>query len=205
VATGQPRGRRRPARETRDEARARRAVIDDPEAVLAAAARLLESRPRAVAEVRRHLAFAGYRADLVEGAIARLVQFGYLDDTAFAAAWIASRDRAHPRGERALRAELMRKGVPREVVDAAIGEREAAGRGAGATGDPDAGEDADDRAATQLLERRRSSLERVVDPRIRRERAYGLLARAGFDPDAASRAIARFTPGATDEGPPEDV
>jgi len=193
------RGRRRAdprARETRDEARARRAAIDDPETVLAAAARLLESRPRAVAEVRRHLAFGGYRADLVEDVIARLMRIGYLDDEAFALAWIASRDRAHPRGERALRMELARKGVDREIVDAALAEREAAHGGAGTAGDPDAGEDADDRAAVQLLERRRSSLERVADPRIRRQRAYALLARSGFDPDRASRVSDRFVRGA---------
>ncbi len=196
MAAGQPASALRPARESRDEARARRAAVDDPETVLAAAARLLESRPRAVAEVRRHLAFAGYRADLVDDAIARLMRLGYLDDMAFAAAWIASRDRAHPRGERALRAELMRKGVPREILDAAIDEREAAGGGTGATGDLDADEDADDRAAILLLERRRSSLERVVDPRTRRQRAYALLARSGFDPDTASRVSERFVRGA---------
>jgi SOS response regulatory protein OraA/RecX len=90
----------------------------------------------------------------------------------------------------------MRKGVPREILDAAIDEREAAGGGTGATGDLDADEDADDRAAILLLERRRSSLERVVDPRTRRQRAYALLARSGFDPDTASRVSERFVRGA---------
>jgi regulatory protein len=196
-ADGRPARGRRPAPETREAARARRGGIADPEAVLAAAARLLESRPRSVSEVRRHMLFAGYRAELVEDAIAHLVRLGYLDDTAFAAAWIASRDRAHPRGERALRSELMRKGVPRDAVDDALVERQASdGRPDGETADdPAADEDADDRAASQLLSRRRSSLERVADPRLRRQRAYALLARSGFDPDTASRASDRFVRG----------
>jgi len=197
AADGSPARGRRPPRETRDAARVRRGAVADPEAVLAAAARLLESRPRSIAEVRRHLVFAGYRPDLVEDAVAGLVRLGYLDDTSFAAAWIASRDRAHPRGERALRSELLRKGVSRDVVDEAIGERDAGGdRGDGAPGDdPDVAVDADDRAAAALLARRRSSLDRVADPRVRRQRAYALLARSGFDPDTASRASDRFTRG----------
>ena len=197
AADGRPTRGRRPAPETREAARARRGEVADPEVVLAAAARLLESRPRSVAEVRRHLEHAGYAADLIGEVLARLARLGYLDDDAFARAWIASRDRAHPRGERALRAELMRKGVPRDIVDGAIGERDAAdvgderdapGGGAGAV-------DADDRAATQLLARRRSSLDRVADPRLRRQRAYALLARSGFDPDTASRISERFVRG----------
>ena len=51
------------------ERRERKAAIDDPAVVLEAAARFLEPRARSVAEVRRRLTGAGYRADLVEGAI----------------------------------------------------------------------------------------------------------------------------------------
>jgi len=176
------------ARETREEARGRRSDVADPEVVLAAAARLLESRPRSVAEVRRHLELAGYRPGLVEGAVERLVELGYLDDAEFATAWITSRDRAHPRGERALRSELLRKGVPRDVIDASIADR-----GLAATDDVG---DADDRAAAALLARRRAALERIADPRQRRQRAYAVLARGGFDPETASRAADRFARGA---------
>ena len=63
----------------------------------------LEPRARSVAEVRRRLTGAGYRADLVDGVIERLLEFGMLDDEAFARAWVESRDRARPRGERAIR------------------------------------------------------------------------------------------------------
>ena len=68
------------------ERRARRAAIDDPEVVLEAALRFLEARARSVAESRRRLTEAGYRPELVEGAIARLLALGLLDDEAFARA-----------------------------------------------------------------------------------------------------------------------
>jgi len=92
----------RPARrrESFAERRERRAAVDDPDVVMAAAARFLEARSRSVVEVRRRLTGAGYQPALVDGAIERLLELGMLDDRAFAEAWIASRDRARPRGER---------------------------------------------------------------------------------------------------------
>ena len=179
-------------RESFAERRARRAEVTDPDAVLAAAARYLESRSRAVAETRRHLVGAGYRAELVDGAIERLVGLGILDDAAFAQAWVESRDRAHPRGERALRSELLRLGIDRELAETVLRARAEQEP----SGDQNPGDGApDERAAAALLERRRASLERVADVRARRGRAYSLLARNGFDPETAGRAAERFVRG----------
>ena len=75
-------------RESLADRRSRRAAVDDPADVLAAAARFLEARPRSSNELRRRLRDAGYRADLVEGALERLTELGYLDDAAFARAWV---------------------------------------------------------------------------------------------------------------------
>lgn len=178
---------RRP-RESLDERRARRAEVDDPAVVLEAAARFLEARSRSVAEVRRRLGRAGYRADLVEGAIARLTELGMLDDEAFGRAWVESRDRARPRGEIALRRELSLKGVERATVDALLEERRE-----GADRDAAGGGSADLAAAQRLLARSQRTLDRVADPRQRRQRAYALLARNGFDPEVcreASRTVA---------------
>ncbi len=168
----------------------RHAAVDDPQLVLDAALRFLEARQRSVAEVRERLLRAGYRADLVDGAIDRLTALGMLDDEAFAHAWVESRDRAHPRGERALRGELFRKGIVREIVSAVLADRATdAERHATDDGDEPS---ADERAAVALLERRSAALGRVADPRLRRQRAYALLARNGFDPDVAARAASAF-------------
>jgi regulatory protein len=173
------------------ERRAERAAVDDPAAVLDAGLRFLEVRSRSTQETRRRLLTAGYRPELVEGAVERLLELGLLDDEAFARAWVASRDRAHPRGERALRAELLRKGIERALVDAALAEREGGGPEGGSRGLLDESS-ADETAARRLLERRRAALERAGDARMRRQRAYALLARSGFDPEIAAREAARF-------------
>ena len=110
-------------RSSHTERRERRAAVEDPAVVLEAAARFLEARPRSVAEVRRRLTSAGYQAELVESAITRLGDLGILDDEAFAKAWVESRDRAHPRGERAIREELRLKGVERAIIESVLEAR----------------------------------------------------------------------------------
>lgn len=162
-------------RESYAERRERRAAVDDPAVVLDAAARFLETRSRSVAEVRRRLTTAGYRSDLIDGAITRLSELGMLDDEAFARLWVESRDRARPRGERALRDELRLKGIDRSIVDLVLDERRAT--------DVDAAMAPDRTAAERLLEKNARTLRRIADPRQRRQRAYALLARNGFDPE----------------------
>jgi len=182
---------RRAAHEAR---RARRAAVTDPAIVLEAAARFLAVRSRSVAETRRRLHQLGYGAQITEEVLDRLGRMGYLDDPAFARAWVESRDRSRPRGETALRQELLRKGVENAVIRTALAER-AAGRGDAVLGAAqsdaalDDGGDADARpgsvdrdAARRLLARKALSLGREPDPRKRRQKAYGLLARNGFDP-----------------------
>jgi regulatory protein len=173
---------RRP-RESIAAARERRAAVDDPEVVLGAALRFLETRARSVSELRRRLTQAGYRDELIEAAIGRLADIGILDDEVFGRLWMESRDRARPRGERALRQELAVKGLDRTLVDELMRER---GDSAGDDVDPDAA------AADRVLARQARALERVTDPRQRRNRAYGLLARSGFDPDTAADAVRRY-------------
>ena len=168
--------------------REQRALVDSLGEVLDAAARFLEARPRAEAEVRTKLLRLGYRADLVDAAVTRLVELRYLDDDAFARSWVDSRDRTSPRGEHALRAELVRKGVGRDVIDAVLGER----RDDAALRWQVPGEEipasADQGAAERLLARRLPSILREPDPRRRRQKAYALLARHGFSPDVCASA-----------------
>jgi len=153
--------------------------------VLDAALRFLEARQRSVAEVRRRLTTAGYREDLVTGAIERLGELGMLDDEAFATQWVESRDRARPRGERALRQELRQKGIDSETIAHTLEERRDFGVEGGDGDEPTLS--ADEVAAQRLLARHASALARISDPRARRQRTYALLARNGFDPEIASR------------------
>lgn len=200
---GRPRRREDPAA-----GRERRAAVDDPAVVLEAAARFLEARARSVVEVRRRLGRAGYRADLVEAAIGRLVQLGILDDEAFGRAWVESRDRARPRGEMALRRELMLKGVDRAVVDELLeARRETAAAAAAASGSDlgvdGAGDHPDVAAARRVVARHARALMRVADPRARRQRAYAMLARNGFDASICATVSAEAVRSAA--RPEEDV
>jgi regulatory protein len=174
------------------ERRAERAAVEDPEVVLASALRFLEARSRSIAEVRRRLTSAGYRPELIQAAIDRLIELGVLDDEQFARLWIESRDRARPRGERALRQELGLKGVDRSIVDELLEARR------GEAGDETT---VDANAAERVLVRHARTLERLADPRVRRQRAYALLARNGFDPETASQAVRRYLEPVRDSAP----
>jgi regulatory protein len=179
-------GKNRPARRRREgfaEKRERLGAVDDPAIVLEAALRFLEPRQRSVGEVRRRLTSAGYRPELIDRAIERLLALEILDDAAFAKTWVESRDRARPRGERALRRELQVKGVDRAVVDGTMEERRP---------QPGLDDDPDLAAAEKLIQRHAAALGRVADPRKRRQRAYALLARNGFDAEICGTVSARL-------------
>jgi regulatory protein len=188
------------------ERRAAKAEIEDVSIVLDAAARFLEARQRSVAETRRRLRTAGYRDDLIEAALARLVELRYLDDETFARSWVESRDRARPRGELALRRELAQKGVGRELAASILEERRSAAEESGPeAGSPGGSTSPDEVAARRLLERRARQIGASDDPRVRRQRAYALLARNGFDPDVCRRIAAAWVePADEDEAPPDD-
>ncbi|MEA2025327.1 MAG: regulatory protein RecX [Chloroflexota bacterium] len=170
---------RRDATEAR---RARRAAVTERGVVMEAAAAFLAVRSRSVDETRRRLGHLGYPPALCDEVVDRLVAMRYLDDAAFARAWVESRDRARPRGAVALRRELQLKGVPDDTIAEVLEER---GRAAAAQSGADEAlpRDADLEAARRLIERRASSLRREADPRRRRQKAYALLARNGFTPD----------------------
>jgi regulatory protein len=168
-----------------------------------AATVFLAVRPRSVAETRRRLRHLGYPPSLSDDVIDRLVELGYLDDVAFARAWVESRDRARPRGSLALRQELQRKGVPRDTIEEILMARAEAMIPASGSDDTAEALDAEMEAARRLLGRRAMALRRELDPRRRRHRAYALLARNGFAPDVSQRAATAFvdaTPESDDEG-----
>jgi regulatory protein len=177
---------------------AQRAEVTDPAAVMESAGAFLAVRPRSVSETRRRLRQLGYRAEVVEEALGRMLELEFLDDASFARAWVESRDRARPRGEMALRRELALKGIDRALVDEVLGERGAARAGLAERSVAETGEAAresvDEVAARRLMERRLPALLREADPRRRRQKAYALLARNGFDPETCRATIAAILP-----------
>jgi len=84
------------------------------------AVRYLGYRPRSTAEVRRALEEAEFAPEAIEAALVRLAGQVYLDDAAFAAYWVENRQRFRPKGEQALRQELRRAGVDKEIIDESL-------------------------------------------------------------------------------------
>ncbi|MGH2588243.1 MAG: regulatory protein RecX, partial [Dehalococcoidia bacterium] len=96
------------------------AVEDLRKRTLDAALRLLAARPRSEAEVRQRLLRRGLPHDVIVDTIARLREYGYLNDAEFARFWVESRSGANPRGRYAVRRELRAKGVDQDTADEAM-------------------------------------------------------------------------------------
>jgi regulatory protein len=157
-----------------------RATARDPEdqgSAREAALALLERMRRTRLDLRRRLREKGFAVSAVDAVIERLAEVGLVDDVEYARAWLSGRWGRRMAGWRRLEADLRRKGiVPGDIASArAALEREQGG----------ADELSGARRAIAQAERRLVGL----DPRVRRQRLYALLARRGFDPDTIERAL----------------
>lgn len=133
------------------DAASRRACLDR-------ALRLLAARPRSAKELQQRLRQAGYAADVIEPALVRCQELGYLDDAAFATWWAGQRQGRQ--SARAVRQELRAKGIERPLAEEATAPL-------------------DDEAAA--LELARARWPRTSgDPRQRREKLVRFLAGRGF-------------------------
>jgi regulatory protein len=85
------------------------------------AAKLLAAKPRSIAELReRLLERRGVNEKLVEEVIARLKEYGYLDDERFAQSYASLKVKQTPIGRRRLQQNLKMKKVSNEVADEAL-------------------------------------------------------------------------------------
>lgn len=87
------------------------------------AVKLLAAKPRSVAELReRLLQGKGLKGDktIVETVIARLREYGYLDDERFAFSYASSKVKQRPVGRRRLQRDLKLKQVENAVAEEAL-------------------------------------------------------------------------------------
>jgi len=80
------------------------------------------ARARTTKQVRERLLEEGFGEDVVGEVVGRLEELGLLDDREFARAWVEERLRLRPRWRRALKEELLRKGISEEVAEEALDE-----------------------------------------------------------------------------------
>jgi regulatory protein len=89
----------------------------------ARAVKLLAAKPRSVAELRERLQRGkGVKADktIVETVIARLREYGYLDDERLAFSYASSKVKQRPVGRRRLQRDLKLKQIENTVADEAL-------------------------------------------------------------------------------------
>ncbi|MXW24189.1 MAG: regulatory protein RecX [Chloroflexi bacterium] len=129
---------------------------------------LIAQRPRTSADLRDRLGDR-FEPGAADAALVRLTELGYVDDTAWASAYVA-RTRSSERSARMLRAELREHGVAPETAEEALHAHD------------------DDEAA--ITAARRLARGRAPDERARR--LHGALARRGFGFDVIERALSRL-------------
>jgi regulatory protein len=91
------------------------------ESLMRAAYRFISYRPRSEREIKEFLEkklktwkVAGKAS--VDKTMDRFRELGYVDDAKFVSWWVSQRSEFRPRGRRAIIAELMRKGIKRELL-----------------------------------------------------------------------------------------
>lgn len=137
---------------------------------------MLAFRARASAELARSLVRKGELKEHVARAVARLQEQGLLDDAAFAESFTRAKVLGAKHSRRRVQQDLARKGVPREVTDAAIAAvfvQEAV----------------DQRELVESIARKKLRFLGKLDPLVRRRRLYAFLARRGYDADDIRRAM----------------
>lgn len=150
-----------------------------------AALSLLSHRARARVELRRRLQRKDFSEPAIDRVMAWLEERNYVDDRAFAEAFVRDRLRLRPRGRLGLIQELRRKGVSGTVAETVIEEVMES-------------ENVDERdlarqSADAWARKNRSALRKATaskDGRVgARRRLYGHLARRGFTGEAVRDAI----------------
>lgn len=147
------------------------------EAAREAALRLLERTRRTRSDLVRRLRDRDFDRATIEAVLARLGEVGLVDDVEYARAYLAERWGRRAAGWRRLEADLRRKGLDTGDIAAA---RERLERETGGADEVT--------LARRVIAQSARRLERL-DPRVRRQRTWGLLARRGFDPDVIEQAL----------------
>ncbi len=139
----------------------------------------LNKRERTVAEVRARLEKAEISEGEIDAVVAELVEFGYLNDARYASVFTQDKRALEAWGNERIARALRERGIDRDLVEAALaspGEDDAgAGEPAGELG----------RAVALLVQRFPGG------PAERRdhERAFGVLARKGYESEMAADAV----------------
>jgi regulatory protein len=136
----------------------------------------LNRRERTVAEIRARLERAEVHSDEIDAVLIELLELGYLDDARYALMFTQDKRMLEAWGNERIARSLRARGVERELIEAAL------------ESDSEL-----DRAVALLGQRFPAG---PADPRDR-ERAFGMLARKGYESETAADAVREWARRAT--------
>ncbi|WP_446219146.1 regulatory protein RecX [Micromonospora sp. IBHARD004] len=145
---------------------------DEAEVAREICLRQLAVRPRTRAELAGALAKRGISEEVSAQVLDRYDEVGIIDDAAFARAWVSSRHAGRGLARRALANELRHRGVDGDTASEALGELD---------------EETEAETARALVDRKLRSVRGEPDAVFRR--LVGMLARKGYPPGVAIRAV----------------
>jgi regulatory protein len=128
------------------------------------AVRYLSRFDRTTRQIEEFLRARGAPPVKIARTIRRLASLRYLDDSAYAERWIASRSARSPLGTARLRGELLRRGLPEDIVENALRELD-----------------------EETLARRTVGLKQRRGRSLSRQQMFRLLRQRGFEEDVISR------------------
>jgi regulatory protein len=142
-----------------------------------AALRLLDRQRRTRSDLERRLRDKGYAGATASEVLDRLAGLGLVDDVEYARAFMAGRRARRSAGARRIEQELRARGVSADDIVAASARLDAEQGGM------------DELAAARKVVAQAERRNRGLEPRLRRQRLFALLARRGFDGDVIRRAL----------------
>ena len=133
--------------------------------------RYLSLRRKTVREAQVYLERLGFESGSVEAAIQAALELGLLDDGGYAVAYRRTQERAAGKGPRAIRQELLARGIDRSTTEEAIASSQ----------DPQL-----QRSRARAAAERKAGLLRDDEPRKAHRKLYQFLLRKGYDPEIAA-------------------
>ncbi|MEN3608338.1 regulatory protein RecX [Plantactinospora sp. ZYX-F-223] len=155
-----------------DESPTPSAPRDEAERAREICLRQLAVRPRTRAELATALARQGISEEVAAQVLDRYDEVGIIDDAAFARAWVSSRHQGRGLARRVLANELRQRGVDADIATEALGELD---------------ETTEAETARQLVDRKLRTT--TGSPEAVFRRLVGMLARKGYPPGVAIRAV----------------
>ena len=145
------------------------------------ALRLLTARAYTSRDLRRKLDQKGFDSEEARSTIDRLVSNGFLNDERYAEEFARQRLVNHGTSRRRVEQLLARKGIASDVASAAAGKVVEE-------------EDIDTIGAIERMGRKKLTSLGDLEPRVKRRRLFGFLARKGYDLDEIEQVVSRIMP-----------